>query len=117
MHPNTALSLNNLALLYHIQGKYEDAEPLYQRAIKIFEQAWGNAHSDTATSLSNLANLYYRQKKYEDAELWSRRALSSYEQVWGVEHPYTQELQQTYAALLRALGRDADDEQENTTRS
>src|SRR2546421_8997752 len=30
-HPDIAQSLNNLALLYHHQGKYEQAEPLYQR--------------------------------------------------------------------------------------
>jgi tetratricopeptide (TPR) repeat protein len=29
MHPSTATSLNNLALLYTEQGKYAEAEPLY----------------------------------------------------------------------------------------
>jgi tetratricopeptide (TPR) repeat protein len=28
-HPDIAISLNNLALLYHHQGRYADAEPLY----------------------------------------------------------------------------------------
>jgi tetratricopeptide (TPR) repeat protein len=31
--PLVALGLNNLALLYQDQGKYEQAEPLYQRAL------------------------------------------------------------------------------------
>jgi tetratricopeptide (TPR) repeat protein len=31
-HPDVAASLNNLALLYRVQGNYGDAEPLYQRA-------------------------------------------------------------------------------------
>jgi hypothetical protein len=31
-HPLVATSLNNLALLYHNQGRYEAAEPLYQQA-------------------------------------------------------------------------------------
>jgi tetratricopeptide (TPR) repeat protein len=30
--PRLATSLNNLALLYHAQGRYGDAEPLYKRA-------------------------------------------------------------------------------------
>jgi tetratricopeptide (TPR) repeat protein len=34
-HPNTATSLNNLALLYQAQGKYEEAEPLLKRALQI----------------------------------------------------------------------------------
>ncbi len=29
-HPHTMISLNNLALLYHVQGRYEEAEPLFQ---------------------------------------------------------------------------------------
>ena len=34
-HPNVAASLNNLAALYDTQGKYAEAEPLYQRALAI----------------------------------------------------------------------------------
>ena len=29
-HPDTADSLNNLAGLYHAQGRYDEAEPLYE---------------------------------------------------------------------------------------
>ncbi len=57
-HPDTATSLNNLALLYDSQGKYEQAEPLYQRALHIREQVLGPEHPDTAQSLNNLAALY-----------------------------------------------------------
>jgi tetratricopeptide (TPR) repeat protein len=31
-HPNVATSLNDLAELYRIEGRYAEAEPLYQRA-------------------------------------------------------------------------------------
>ena len=47
-HPDTALSLNNLAELYHTQGKYAEAEPLSKRALVIYEQALGPEHPDTA---------------------------------------------------------------------
>ncbi|HEX9256594.1 MAG TPA: tetratricopeptide repeat protein, partial [Candidatus Angelobacter sp.] len=36
-HPNTASSLNNLALLLKEQGKFSEAEPLYRRALAIRE--------------------------------------------------------------------------------
>ena len=52
-----ATSLNNLAALYHAQGKYAEAEPLYQRALAIREKAFGPEHPDVATSLNNLAQL------------------------------------------------------------
>ena len=34
-HPDVATSLNNLAVLYHNQGRYADAEPLYKRSLAI----------------------------------------------------------------------------------
>ena len=37
-----ATSLNNLAVLYDAQGKYGEAEPLYQRALAIREKALGS---------------------------------------------------------------------------
>ena len=48
MHPDTAISLNNLALLYKEQGKYDDAEPLYKRALAVREEVLGSVHPDTA---------------------------------------------------------------------
>jgi tetratricopeptide (TPR) repeat protein len=40
-HPNVAIRLNNLAALYQAQGKYAEAEPLYQRSLAIVEKALG----------------------------------------------------------------------------
>ena len=53
-----ATVLNNLALLYQDQGKYAEAEPLYQRALPIREKALGPEHPDIATNLALLALLY-----------------------------------------------------------
>jgi tetratricopeptide (TPR) repeat protein len=59
---------NNLAGLYQRQGKYEQAEALYQRALAIREQVRGPDHPAVAAVLSNLAGLYQSQGKYEQAE-------------------------------------------------
>ncbi len=56
-----ATSLNNLAALYHAQGRYAEAEPLYNRALAILEKALGPGHPLVATSLNNLAELYKAQ--------------------------------------------------------
>ena len=45
-----AQSLNNLAVLYKNQGKYAEAEPLYQRALAIYEKALGSDHPTRAVS-------------------------------------------------------------------
>lgn len=43
-HLNTTVSLNNLAMLYQTQGKYEQTEPLYARARAIFGQQLGTEY-------------------------------------------------------------------------
>ena len=40
-HPNVAIDLNNLGVLYDAQGKYSEAEPLFKRALAIDEKALG----------------------------------------------------------------------------
>jgi len=54
-HPNVAMSLSNLALLYDERGQYEQSEPLYKRSLAIREKTLGPNHPDVATSLNNLA--------------------------------------------------------------
>ena len=34
-HPGVAINFNNLAGLYHAQGRYGEAEPLFKRALAI----------------------------------------------------------------------------------
>ena len=60
-HPDTATSLNNLAMLLQAQGDYAAARPLFERALAIREKALGPEHPDTATSLNNLAILLQAQ--------------------------------------------------------
>ncbi len=69
-----AASLNNLAELYRAQGQYAQAEPLYKRALVVFEKALGPDHPDVATSLNNLAALYRATKRDEEAETLEQRA-------------------------------------------
>jgi tetratricopeptide (TPR) repeat protein len=82
-HPDVATSLNNLAALYHNQGQYAKAEPLYQRALAIREKALGAEHPKVATSLNNLAALYHNQGQYAKAEPLYQRALAIYEKAGG----------------------------------
>ena len=78
-----ATSLNNLAELYRLQGKYIEAEPLHQRSLAIMEKALGPEHPDVAVSLNNLGLLYKAQGKYAEAEPLYQRALAISERLWG----------------------------------
>ena len=106
--PRLATNLNNLAGLYYAQGNYAQAEPLYQRALAIWEKALGPEHPDVATSLSNLAALYDAQGKFTEAEPLYQRALAIREKALGPEHPQVAMVLENYAALLHKLNRDAE---------
>src|SRR4030042_1721628 len=43
-HPNVAISLNNLAVIYQALGDYKKAEPLLKRSLGIEEKAHGPDH-------------------------------------------------------------------------
>ena len=100
-----ATSLNNLAGLYKSQGRYEEAEPLFQRSLQIREQQLGAEHPDTASSLNNLALLYESQERYEEAEPLLLRSLQIKEQQLGVDHPDTATSLNNLALLYESQGR------------
>ena len=52
-HPDTAMSLSNLAALYSDQGRYSEAEPLLKRALTIYEQKFRPEHPDRVKVLQN----------------------------------------------------------------
>ena len=58
---DVATSLNNLAALYHAQGRYAEAEPLCQQALAIAERALDSNHPTTKAIRSNLQSLRQRQ--------------------------------------------------------
>ena len=87
--PELAAALGQLADLYRAQARYEEAEPLYRRAIALEEGRQGGEHAGMARALNNLALVYRAQGFYEQAEPLCRRALAIAERVHGGEHPLT----------------------------
>jgi len=71
----------NLAKVYQSQQKYDEAEKLYLRAIKIQEQIDGQESLSVSYALSNLGLLYAEQEKYDKAEEILRRALTIREKL------------------------------------
>ena len=57
-------------------GAYDQALPLYQRALQIYEKVLGPEHPDTATSLSNLGYLYLLLKDFQQAEGYFKKGKS-----------------------------------------
>ena len=102
--PDTATSLNNLAVLLQAQGDLAGARPLYERALAIREKVLGAEHPDTATSLNNLASLLQDQGDLAGARPLYERALAICEKVLGAEHPDTATSLNNLADLLQAQG-------------
>jgi tetratricopeptide (TPR) repeat protein len=98
--PEAARLLNQAAFYLYEHALYEQAEPLYRRALAIVEKLLGPEHPDTATSLNNLAALYDAQGEYEHAEPLYQRALAIREQLLGPEHPDTATIRENYQRLL-----------------
>jgi tetratricopeptide (TPR) repeat protein len=63
-------------MLYRAQGRYDEAEPRFKRALAISEKTLGLDHPDVATSLNNLAVFYEHQGRYAEALLASTRAVN-----------------------------------------
>jgi CHAT domain-containing protein/tetratricopeptide (TPR) repeat protein len=75
-HPDYGNALYNLGLVYAAQGKHEQAEEAYKRALAIMEKAFGPDDPRVASTLDNLSIVYEAVGRYSDAEGLSKRALA-----------------------------------------
>jgi tetratricopeptide (TPR) repeat protein len=85
--PRVAISLSQLAQVYTAQAKYLEAEPLYMRALKIYQSAHGERHPDVAATLNNIGVLHRMHGQYADAEPYLTRALALKESLLNPDDP------------------------------
>ncbi|CAG8351730.1 unnamed protein product, partial [Penicillium nalgiovense] len=82
-------ALHRLGDLYSDQGKLNEAEEMYQRALAGKEKALGPDHTSTLDTVNNLGNLYSDQIKLNEAEGMYQRALAGYKKALGLDHTST----------------------------
>ena len=82
-----ARNLYQGALKLRDAGKYDEAIPLFERALEIRERIFGPDHRDVADVLNSLAILYYYKGDYVRAEPLCQRALIIREKALGPWHP------------------------------
>ncbi len=97
-------SLNNLALLYDSQGRYDQAEPLFLQALELRKRLLGEDHPHVAQSLNNLAFLYYSQGLYDQAEPLFLQALELRKRLLGDNHPDVASSLHNLASLYDSQG-------------
>ena len=103
-HPDTLVSVNNLAECLRAMGLQKDAEPLYRRALEARERTLGAEHPNTLVSVNNLAVCLEAMGLQKDAEPLYRRALEARERTLGAEHPHILFSVDNLAGCLRAMG-------------
>jgi CHAT domain-containing protein len=83
-HNNLATSINNLAELYRVQGKFSAAEPLFVEALAMCRRLYGyRDHDNLACIINNLALLYKSQGKYIAAEPLYTETLAMCRRLYG----------------------------------
>ena len=103
-HPDTATSLNHLAVLLWEQGEPAAARALNERALAIRERVQGPDHPNTAFALNYLGVLLGDQGELAAAQALLERALNIRERVVGPDHRYTAISLNSLGWLLRARG-------------
>ncbi|MEM6838608.1 MAG: tetratricopeptide repeat protein [Cyanobacteria bacterium P01_C01_bin.120] len=100
-----ATELNQQAIQLDRQGRYGEAEPLFQQALAIHREQLGEDHPDVATSLNNLAELYRVQGRYGEAEPLYQQALAIRREQLGNRHPDVATSLNNLAGLYQDQGR------------
>jgi tetratricopeptide (TPR) repeat protein len=93
-----AISLNNLASLYQSQGRWAEAEDLFQESLNIYRELPGEeAKINLVSTLNNLGGLYITQGKWQEAE-------SLYQEAIGICDRLDGEVNNDLARSLNNLG-------------
>ena len=88
-HLDTANPYNNIGLIFHNRGEYDNALEYYFKAFDIRKNILGEGHSNTADSYHNIGVVFYNKGEYNKALEYIFHAFEIYEKLLGKEHPYS----------------------------
>ncbi|KAJ5955828.1 Disease resistance protein [Penicillium viridicatum] len=98
-------ALHSLGYLYADQGRLQEAEAMYERALEGKEKACGREHISTLDTVNNLGSVYKDQGRLQEAEAMYERALEGYEKTRGREHTSTLNTVHNLGVLYSDQGR------------
>ena len=102
-HPDTLISVVNLAALLKDEGNLDEAERLYRRALEGREVTLGPKHRDTLGSFVDIGGLLCAQKKHAEAQPYFERAVEGYTAVLGAAHLHTKNAVKSRTRNMMAL--------------
>ena len=105
--PAVSVELNNLAEVLRLLKRYDEARPLYERALALDERR-GSEEVGLATSLNNLALLDRAEGRYDEAQAHYDRALDLLQGALGPRHPSVAKTLNNLAILYQLQGKPED---------
>ncbi|WP_258101530.1 CHAT domain-containing protein [Marinoscillum pacificum] len=97
--PDYAHMLNNLASLYMVSGREEEAKKLLEESLKIYETKFGDNHLLTAGAKSDLGRVNLYQGDYAKASSLLVSSYSVFDRLLGSDHAKTISAKEDLATL------------------
>jgi serine/threonine protein kinase len=107
-HPDTLLSMNNLAISYDKLGRYVEALGLREETLALQKGKLGPDHPDTLRSMHNLASSYHALGRHAEALKLREETLALRKAKLGPNHPDTLRSMHNLANSYFKLGRHAE---------
>lgn len=105
-----SIRFTDMELMFRSERKdvrrYQEAEPLFRRALEIHEASMGSNSLEVAKDFHRLAICLTYANQLIEAERYITRAMTITENALGSKHPYRANLLSAYAVILRGLGRE-----------
>jgi tetratricopeptide (TPR) repeat protein len=95
----------NLGLALLGQGKYDEANVLFEEVYRLRLQIFGERHTDTQLSQNCIAVLRFAQGQYRESEELARASFRSRQEILTERHPETLESHANIAVALLYQGR------------
>ena len=103
-HPDTLISINNLALTLWQMGDHSGAKALEEHVLARRQAVLGEDHPSTLTSMNNLAETLRSMGDHSGAKAYQEHVLARRQAVLGEDHPDTLTSMNNLALILKAMG-------------
>jgi serine/threonine protein kinase/tetratricopeptide (TPR) repeat protein len=107
-HPNTLMSMNNLANTFNAMNRHAEALKLQEEALAAQKRVLGPDHPDTLRSMHNSAVSYAGLKRYADAIERLEETVAARKRVLGPDDRETLSSMNNLAGSYNALNRHAE---------
>jgi len=99
-----AKAMAQLASLYRLQDRADEAEPLLRDALAMQDRVYGGPHPDSDETKRQLAELLSGERRFEEAETLFQEVIASRTRMMGPDHYELGSTWNSYGHLLAARG-------------